>query len=290
MGALLSLSRPAAVWAWDISVFVTFAFGALFLFGWLSEEFAQSAKWKKRKRLFITLAIIGVIGEQTGTLAEFAFSEHLQTIDEKAIAGLTMRAANAERDAAGAIKEARQAESHLAEANKAAAEANEKAEQFRLAIADAKKRASEADAKAEADHLARVQIERKMAWRHLTEKQRANLAQLFAPLSGHNVMISAQSSDPEASGFAHEIADTLKSAGVKVDERFGVIFPEGGNLPLGIAIEVTPDEISEREGGVLQGALQSEGLSAPGLLLRPPQGNSPPPPRTVEIFVGARPE
>jgi hypothetical protein len=88
MGALSSLSKSATLACWWISVISTFGFGTLFLVSWLSEEFAQSEKWKKRRKLLIALAIVGVAGEQIGTIAEFALSQHLQTIEENRIAHL----------------------------------------------------------------------------------------------------------------------------------------------------------------------------------------------------------
>jgi hypothetical protein len=91
MGALGSLSKSATLVFWYISIGSTFAFGTLFLVAWFSEEFAKSEKWKARRNLLIVLAIIGVAGEQIATLAEFVFSEHLQTIDDSEIAGLTAR-------------------------------------------------------------------------------------------------------------------------------------------------------------------------------------------------------
>jgi len=87
MGTLLSLSRSATVVGWDVAVWCTLAFGTLFLFGWLSEEFGRSEGWKKHRKLFLTLAIVGVIGEQIGTIVEFALSAHLETIDQTALEG-----------------------------------------------------------------------------------------------------------------------------------------------------------------------------------------------------------
>jgi hypothetical protein len=81
MGALGSLSKSATVVFWYISIVSTFSFGVVFLVAWLSEEFAASDKWKARRNLLIVIAIIGVAGEQVATLAEFALSEHLQTIE-----------------------------------------------------------------------------------------------------------------------------------------------------------------------------------------------------------------
>jgi hypothetical protein len=82
MASFASLSKAATVVCSYVSVACMVAFGALFLFAWLSEEFAKSEKWKSRRKLLIALAIIGVAGEQISTLAEFAFSQHLQTLDE----------------------------------------------------------------------------------------------------------------------------------------------------------------------------------------------------------------
>src|SRR5271157_3243699 len=86
-----SLSKSATLMFWYLSVGSTFAFGTLFLVAWLSEEFAKSEKGKARRNVLIILAIIGVGGEQIATLAEFAFSEHLQTIDDSEIGELTAR-------------------------------------------------------------------------------------------------------------------------------------------------------------------------------------------------------
>jgi hypothetical protein len=83
------LSKSATVAFWYISVVATFAFGSVFLFGWLSEEFATSDKWKARKKWLIIVAIVGVAGEQLATLGEFIFSEHLQTTDDAQIVQLT---------------------------------------------------------------------------------------------------------------------------------------------------------------------------------------------------------
>src|SRR5258708_39786289 len=88
IGALSSLSKSTALICWYVSVFAVVGFGTLFLLSWLTEEFAQSEKWRRRRTALMILAIVGCAGEQLGTLAEFAFSAHLQTIDEKEIAGI----------------------------------------------------------------------------------------------------------------------------------------------------------------------------------------------------------
>jgi hypothetical protein len=88
MVALLSLSESTAIICWYVAVFATLAFGTLFLISWLTEEFAQGCKWKKRKKILLILAIVGCAGEQLGTLTEFAISEHLQTISDNRLARL----------------------------------------------------------------------------------------------------------------------------------------------------------------------------------------------------------
>src|SRR5713226_3380715 len=88
MGTLVSLSKSATLVWWYISVAAAFGFGVLFVVAWFSEEFARSEKWEARRKLLVTLAIVGVVGEQLSTLAEFAFSEHLQIIDDAKIATL----------------------------------------------------------------------------------------------------------------------------------------------------------------------------------------------------------
>lgn len=82
MGALSSMSKSVTLVCWYISVFSAFGFGVLFLCAWLAEEFAMSEKWRKYRRFFLIMTVIGVAGEQLATLAEFILSEHLQTIFE----------------------------------------------------------------------------------------------------------------------------------------------------------------------------------------------------------------
>ncbi len=157
--------------------------------------------------------------------------------------------------------------------------------------ADANERAALAMKAAESDRLARVQLEQKMAWRHLSAKQRAELPKAFAPLKGVAVVLSAQATDPEASGFAKEIEAALQEAGIKVSNQIGLIMAATGVLPSGLWIQVTPDDLSKQQGLALLRALQSEGIAARGALLPAPKPEKDKPPnRTVQIFVGGRSE
>jgi hypothetical protein len=222
-------------------------------------------------------ALFGLIAFTSATIRESRSDLQIAALG-KETETLRLQTASAERDAATAGAKAREAESHLAEANARAKEADA--------------RAAEANQKAEAEKLARLKLEDKMAWRHLTAKQRTDLPKLLARLRGTEVVISAQSSDPEASGFSDEIEAVLQQAGVTVTSRRGVILPSGGGtLPLGLNIEVTPDNLSKVRGGILQRAFESQGVSASGRLLPPPAPqNDKPPSGTVEIFVGAKAE
>jgi hypothetical protein len=59
---------------WDICIRV------FFLVGWIAEETTKEHRWNKYRMLFIVMAIGGVAGEWIADIADFALSEHLQTI------------------------------------------------------------------------------------------------------------------------------------------------------------------------------------------------------------------
>lgn len=101
MGTLLTLSKSASVTCSWIAIICAVGFGTLFLLSWCVEEFAESEKWKRRRKLLITLAIIGALGEQIATVAEFVLSEHLQTISDSELAEhTTPRRLNTQQQAA----------------------------------------------------------------------------------------------------------------------------------------------------------------------------------------------
>lgn len=99
METLLSLSRSATITLSHVAICAVIGFGTLFLLAWIAEE---SEKLKQYRNLLLTLAIVGVFGEQLATLVEFACSEHLQTISDKELAGLNNATEVARRDAAEA--------------------------------------------------------------------------------------------------------------------------------------------------------------------------------------------
>lgn len=233
MGALESLTRSGTIALWDVSVFWTFVFGALFLFGWLSEEFAASEKRKSHRKLFLTLAIVGVIGEQLGTVAEFALSGHLQTIDEAAIA----------------------------EANARAAEAEKKAEQFRLAIADANERAASAEKATGQERLARLKLEATLAPRNLTTAQQAALANEVKArgLGPQRIDIFVFTQDPEAVVIALEIASALSQ--VPWESQTWSCQARAGDFVKGIVV-IAEDRTNWKAANALAAALVEQHVSA----------------------------
>jgi hypothetical protein len=97
MGTLFSLSKPWTE-AWlAISEFGLLEFGILLVAGLVGEYFAdhkkrEYPKFKKRKRLFELLVIIGVAGELFADGGIFLFGGHLQTIAELEVARLNKEA------------------------------------------------------------------------------------------------------------------------------------------------------------------------------------------------------
>jgi hypothetical protein len=94
---------------------------------------------------------------------------------------------------------------------------------------------------------------KKAAWRHLDAKQREELRAACIPLASRSIVIAAQSADDEASGFAREIEAVLKSAGVLIEERFGLISSSEPLHP--IEIISSEDQASLRDAKILQQAL-----------------------------------
>jgi hypothetical protein len=267
MGALGSLSRSATIVGWDISVVWTLAFGALFLFGWLCEEFAQSERWRAYRRLFLTLAIVGVIGEQLGTVAEFVLSAHLETIDEMSIASLSAKAerfrlaiADARRDASNAQVAAKEAKARIADADARAKEADA--------------RAAEANQKAEKERLARLKIEERFAPRRFTAQQEAEIIAALAPFAGQKITVLRTSNDSEEWGFEVALADLLSKA------RWTVRLDGLTTTPIqSLQIVVDPkDRASNQAAGTLQRALDIHGFIAFGRLRAGMKG--------IEITVG----
>lgn len=196
MGALSSLSKSTTLTFWDWSLFFTFLFGAVFLAAWLTEEFAESDKWKSRKKLLVTIAVIAVFGEQVSTLLEFAFAEHIQTIDEREVASI-------DRDTSRLKKDAETARAQIADANERVANAQKEA-------AEARRQTALLQEEAASEKL-QLDIEReRTSWRTINEAKFVR-ALNQAP-SGLTVAIWYKKDDSEAYMFAVKIRDGLRAS------------------------------------------------------------------------------
>lgn len=91
-----------------------------------------------------------------------------------------------------------------------------------VALAD--ERAERANEKAEAEHLARVQLEKSMEWRHLTESQKQAVCSVFSPAGANQSSILSAPEDPEAWSYANEFAEQITSCAVSGG------FARGGHL------------------------------------------------------------
>src|SRR6266851_1506813 len=130
--------------------------------------------WKDRADLaaliFAFVVGVGVVGEFIAHFAYRYFSRKLEPI---------------------IATEEKELREHVAQANIRAADATEHA-------AEANKQAAEANRVAEQERLARVKLEEKLAFRHLTLEQKRSLIAKLAPCAGHSVQVFAQSRDFEA--------------------------------------------------------------------------------------------
>jgi hypothetical protein len=98
------------------------------------------------------------------------------------------------------------------------ASANEReAAQLRKDAEQLHKDAEQLRKDAEAEHLARVKIEAKVAWRHITDKQKSEIANRLGDFSNQEgASFWYQAGDTEAAMFATDIAEALKAARIVV--------------------------------------------------------------------------
>jgi hypothetical protein len=140
-----------------------------------------------------------------------------------------------------------------ADAQGEAAEARKEAEGFESQIADAERGAEQLRKDAEGERLARVTIEAKVAWRHLTEKQKSEIATSLGDFSNQEGgSFWFEAGDTEAAIFASDIAESLKAAHIVVQPPASmVVMRESGKFgdPIkppdtGVILQSTKDERS----------------------------------------------
>ena len=111
------MSKSATTGLLTASELALLVFGIVLVAGLVGEFFADHKKseyprFKKRKRLFEVLVIVGVMGELIADGGIFAFSAHLQTIAGLEVAQLNREAGDARREAAQARLTAANVESN----------------------------------------------------------------------------------------------------------------------------------------------------------------------------------
>ena len=124
---------------------------------------------------------------------------------------------------------------------------------------------------AEDERLARVKIEERVAWRHLTKEQQSGMAARLKRFSGQWGNVERVSSDVEITSFATDIAQTLSAAGWHVSPPSAITvretrMPAFGNpiepVITGVSLYSTPDIRAREMADALSGELHSLGYDA----------------------------
>jgi hypothetical protein len=153
-------------------------------------------------------------------------------------------------------------------------------------IAEANARAAEANRIAEGERLARIKLEKEMAWRSLDSEQVAKLVSELNRFAGQPFEIITYPNDPEALSFSRELTDALAKAGWRPEQSNGFL---GFQVEIGITIEVAPRKMPDLSSTVkaLSEALNAFGISAKTTVRAGSASNRP---NTVKIRVGKKPE
>jgi hypothetical protein len=154
----------------------------------------------------------------------------------------------------------------------------------------------EAKKEAKAADLARVKIEAAVAWRHLTEKQKADIGTSLGDFSNQEgASFWYEAGDTEAGMFAVDIAEALKVAHIVVQPPAGIVsMRESGRFgdPIkpfdtGVTVSSAKDERSRSLADAIVRELTSRGFDATRGEDNPPKDERRP---IVWIKVNPRPE
>src|SRR5690242_13901961 len=104
-------------------------------------------------------------------------------------------------------------EKELTQLRKETGEANEKAGQANERAGELEKDAATLRKEAEDERLARVKIEASVAWRRLTDQQKAEIGTSLKRFSNQGVSFWSNAGDVEAQLFAADIAEAVTRAG-----------------------------------------------------------------------------
>lgn len=154
------------------------------------------------------------------------------------------------------------------------------------AIAEANARAEEAKAVAEGERLARIKLEKEMAWRSLSGEQTASLVSAMHAFAGQLFTIATYPDDPEAVNFASDLVNTLVAAGWRFDKPKG---PLAFGVETGLRIEIAPSKL-ERFGPIttaLSSGLNEIGIRANATVRGALETENP---NAITIRIGKKPE
>ena len=214
-------------------------------------------KWRLLRTMVGGLLItIGVAGELFVQFRASKVETELRTNSHEIEAQLNKQAAEANKEAGNARSEAGDAIKQAAQATKDAEVARRDAESFRLDIAKANERAAEANKKAEEERLARLRIEERLAPRRINGDQTATLVKDLRTLRGTKVVVFFISGDPETAVFADLLSNALKTAGLIIETRPGMIL---GTVKPGISLSIGKNRFGDAN--FLANALIEAGLA-----------------------------
>ena len=101
-----------------------------------------------------------------------------------------------------------------------------------------------------------MKIEERLAPRRLSAAQKATLIKDLRPLWGRKVILFFISGDPETATFVDLLSSTLKTAGLTVETRPGMII---GNVKAGISFTIGKNRLADAN--ILANALVDAGLA-----------------------------
>jgi hypothetical protein len=213
--------------------------------------------WIDRGRtLSFALVAVGVVGEFLVDRVSGPIIKRRDAAQQAEIARFNKEAGDARTSAANAEARAAQVGEGTAKALAQAAAANERATSLEVEAAQQRERA----AKAEHDLL---ELQQRMADRHLTPGQQKTIADKLRAFAGHSVNLFAYASDGEIIGISNDVGIALISAGWSLHAFMG---QEIGRAVRGILVEVkaNADARSIEAANALVSTLASERLAVSG--------------------------
>jgi hypothetical protein len=179
-----------------------------------------------------------------------------------------------------------------------AAKAEATASGFQSQIAESNAKAASLTKEAEAERLARVKIQARVAWRHLTQEQKVDIGFALGRFSKRmsSVGIWYNTGDVEGSMFASDIAEALRVARVRAQSPGGIISMRAAGKfsdpvtreDTGVIVQSTGDWDSRSLADAIIEELTVRGFDAEKRTN--PSLDTNPIPARVEIMVEARPE